>query len=322
MSLRHTPSATRRFTVAALAVATIAAPSLTTAAWSAASPIAATPIAATPTLGISAANARDVGGFRTRSGATVRTGIAYRSNALNTLTDADKQTMIAHRIGTVIDLRSPNEVAANPDGLPPVAYIRRPIWNSGDDFYLAVNRIIAGGPAAQQAALGDGGAAKLMRDYYRWMITSPVSRSALAQTMRDVASSPTPVLFHCTSGKDRTGLLSAVILTAVGVDEQTVRRDYLASNTHLEAGNRAQMAYLVEKGLVADPALFAPILGVQRDFLDASFDQMRRSYGSFDRFLTAGLQLSDRDLRTLRSRLIQRGPSLPFAGSVDSGSAG
>ncbi|RPA02531.1 tyrosine-protein phosphatase [Gordonia sp. OPL2] len=322
MSPRHSPSATRRFTVAALAVATIAAPSLTTAAWSAAAPIAATPTAAAPTLGISAANARDVGGYRTRSGATVRTGVAYRSNALTTLTDADKQTMVARRIGTVIDLRSPNEVAANPDNLPPVAYIRRPIWDSGADFYLTVNRIIAKGPAAQQAALGDGGAARLMRDYYRWMITSATSRSALAQTMRDIGASPTPVLFHCTSGKDRTGLLSAVMLTALGVDQQTVRRDYLASTTYLAAGNRAQMAYLVEKGLVADPALFAPILGVQRDFLDASFDQIRRSYGSFDRFLTAGLQLSDHDLRALRSRLIQRGPTMPFAGSVASGSAG
>lgn len=272
-------------------------------------------------IGISAANARDVGGYATRDGSTVRTGFVYRSNALNTLTDADKQKLVALGITDIVDVRSPNEVAASPDSLPPVRYTKRPIWDPDNDFYLTVNRIIGSGPAAQQQALGGGKAARMMQDYYRWMITDAAARRQVGSTLRDIATSSTPLLFHCTSGKDRTGLISAVLLTALGVPERTVFQDYLASNSRLAASNQAQMKYLVDRGLVTDPALFTPVLGVQRDFLAASFDQIRRSYGSFDRFLDRGLGVDAVTVKALRAKMLRRGGLPPLFGSLDGGSS-
>ncbi|MED5800614.1 tyrosine-protein phosphatase [Gordonia sp. Z-3] len=279
-----------------------------------ATPVASAAPPAGASIGISAANARDIGGYVTRNGSVVRTGVVYRSNALNTLTDVDKQKLTRLGVTHIIDVRSPNEVAANPDNLPPVRYTKRPIWNPADDFYVRVNRIIGAGPAAQREALGSGKAAQMMRDYYRWMVTDPAARHQMGATLRDIATVPTPLLIHCTSGKDRTGLTSAVLLTLLGVPEPAVYEDFLTSNDRLADGNAAQMKALVDHGLVSDPSLFAPILGVQRDFLEASFDQMRRSYGSFQRYLSRGLGLDIPTIRALSTRMLRHRipPELPI----------
>ncbi|AZG45985.1 tyrosine-protein phosphatase [Gordonia insulae] len=308
----------RRRTVVRTAAATLAIGLASTAigAIPTATPVASAAPSGAASLGISAANARDVGGYATRTGAIVATGVVYRSNALNTVTDLDKQKLTRLGITHIIDVRSPNEAAANPDNLPPARYTPRPIWNPDDDFYVKVNRIIGAGPVGQREALGSGRAAQMMRDYYRWMVTDPGARHQIGTTLRDIATATTPLLYHCTSGKDRTGLISAVLLTALGVPEPLVYRDYLASNERLAAGNTAQMAALVDHGLVTDPSLFAPILGVQRDFLAASFDQIRRSYGSFGRYLTRGLGLDASTMKALSATMLRRGaaptPSFPL----------
>ncbi|WAC53977.1 tyrosine-protein phosphatase [Gordonia sp. SL306] len=128
----------------------------------------------------------DVG--RDRHAPTVHTGVVYRSNALNTLTDVDKQKLVALGVTDIVDVRSPNEVAASPDGLPPLRYIKQPIRDPDNDFYLTVNRIIGSGPAAQQQALGGAKAVRMMQDYYRWMITDAAARRQVGSTLRDIAT--------------------------------------------------------------------------------------------------------------------------------------
>ncbi|MBF6371004.1 tyrosine-protein phosphatase, partial [Nocardia puris] len=92
--------------------------------------------------------------------------------------------------------------------------------------------------------------------------------------------------------------------SVLGVPDGQIYQDFLASNANLAAGNKALLDNLVAQGLVEDPELWEPILGVQREFLDAAFDQVRRSYGSMDEFLTAGLGLDTATLDALRSALV------------------
>ncbi|MGF6886152.1 protein-tyrosine phosphatase [Nocardia sp. GAS34] len=258
------------------------------------------------TLGIATApNARDIGGYPTQQGGMIRYGQVFRSDALNKLTAADQQALASHNIGTVLDFRSPNEVKAAPDQLPSsISYQALPVWNPSNDFYLQIEKIIDGGPQAQQANLGGGKGVALMSNYYRWMVTDATARAQFATAIKDLAHAPSAVLYHCTAGKDRTGWMTALVMTALGVPRGLIYNDYLASNQYLAASNQAELAALQKAGLVTDPSLLAPILGVQRDFLDAAFDQASRSFGSLDGFLSNGLGIDAATRQALTAKLV------------------
>ncbi|MFI2283530.1 tyrosine-protein phosphatase [Nocardia beijingensis] len=254
-----------------------------------------------------APNARDIGDYPTQGNGKLRTGVVFRTDALDKLTAADQQKLVSSGITAVIDFRSPNESGANPDKLPAsIPTLARPVYDPGNDFYLLVGKAVQGGPAVQQQMLGDGKAAGIMRDYYRWMVTDAGARAQFGTAIRDVANANGPVLFHCTAGKDRTGWMTAILMTALGVPKGQVYKDYLESNDNLAAGNKALMDGLVAKGLVTDPALFDPILGVRAEYLDAAFDQAAASFGSFDRFVSDGLGVDGATLEALRTKLLPR----------------
>ncbi|MGK8523943.1 tyrosine-protein phosphatase [Nocardia asteroides] len=255
----------------------------------------------------SAPNARDIGDYPTQGNGKLRTGVVFRTEALDKLTAADQQKLVTSGITAVIDFRSPTEAGANPDKLPAsIPALARPVYDPGNDFYVMVGKAVQGGPAVQQEMLGDGKAAGIMRDYYRWMVTDATARTQFGTAIRDIADANGSVLFHCTAGKDRTGWMTAILMTALGVPKGQVYKDYLESNDNLAAGNKALMDGLVAKGLVTDPALFEPILGVRAEFLDAAFDQAGASFGSFDRFVSEGLGVDGATLEALKFKLLPR----------------
>lgn len=255
-----------------------------------------------------APNARDAAGngYRIEGNGHVRTGLVFRSDALNTLTSAEQSALRADGVTEVLDLRTAAEISAAPDQLP--SSINH-VAVSIDDTALVntTNAAISGGPAKQVALLGNGKAQQLMVQLYRQMITDATDRRQLATALTDIANTNAPIMYHCTAGKDRTGLVSALLLTALGVPRATVSDDYLQSNTDLKASNDAQIAKLEQAGLVttATAPLLTPILDVDKSYLDASFNQIAQSYGSFDNFLTKGLGLDNTILTKLRQRLIE-----------------
>lgn len=302
-------SHTLRIPMGAMAAALVAfCPVVTATASAAPSVVHMAPSTAvgTRSLDIAAApNARDIGGYPAEHGAKIRYGLVYRSDALAGLTAADEQKLVSLNVGRVIDFRSPNEVASAADKVPPsITYQQLPIWNSSNDFYVEVSKILHGGPTVQQQELGNGRGDRLMRDYYQWLVTDSGTRSELSTALKEIASDPKAVLYHCTAGKDRTGWLTAILMTVLGVPKGQIDKDYLASNQYLAATNQAEIAALEKAGLVTDPSLLTPILGVQQDFLDAAFDQVQRSYGSFDRFVVQGLGVDQGTVAALKTKLL------------------
>ncbi|MGW5382874.1 tyrosine-protein phosphatase [Nocardia sp. NPDC003963] len=220
-----------------------------------------------------APNARDLGGYRTADGRTVRTGIAFRTDQLNNLTPADLAELTRLGVREVDDLRTVYERALGPDRIPAGA---RANWYD----------MIGAAPLPELMSTLAGGS-----DLYRAFITAPGADRAVAGVLRDIAESgadpePGAVLFHCTAGKDRTGWTAAVLLTVLGVDRATVTEDYLLSNHYRAA------------------APGDPVGGVQREWLDAAFDQVARSYGSFDRYVSEGLGLSPAQIEALKQRML------------------
>ncbi|MFG2338293.1 tyrosine-protein phosphatase [Streptomyces yangpuensis] len=254
-----------------------------------------------------AVNVRDLGGYRTWTGGQVRQGLVYRSDALSKLTDADVTTVSGLGLTKVIDFRIPMEVQYDgadrlPAGLSPTA---RPVSDLGL-FGTLVAAIGSGDPVTQEQMLGGGRAEAYMRDIYRTFVTGPENRAQFAATLRELADGRQgPVLYHCTSGKDRTGWMSYVLLRALAVPEETAERDYLASNTFRAAYDARVRAGLKQSGRMQNPDLLIPLQEVRQDYLDSATAQVEADYGSFYGYLTQGLGLDLRTLAKLQDKLVR-----------------
>lgn len=251
-----------------------------------------------------AANARDIGGYRTANGFTVRYGQVFRSDALIKLNDAELAKLANLGVDTAADLRTDFEVNLNgPDKVPAgTDVLRVPVSDGG--MYAKLNEVIASkDPVKQAEALGNGKAEQLLIDANKSFVSDASQRRQFAAVLKKIAAGET-VLYNCSAGKDRTGWMTAIILSAVGVDRATVTQDYLLSNTYLKASNDRTKMGLKYAGLMQNPDLLDPLLGVQKQYLDAAFDQVATQYGSFDRFLRDGLGLDGRTLAQLKLRLL------------------
>ncbi|MFI6791619.1 tyrosine-protein phosphatase [Nonomuraea sp. NPDC050383] len=157
-------------------------------------------------------NFRDLGGYRTRDGRVLRWGRLYRADSLAKLRGADWDRFVELGVRTVIDLRYPWEIAAK-------GRVRR---LDG----LAYHNLSVEHRPYDQAALGpDVDPARFLADRY-----AEVAYDGAAELRRALeiiaADDNAPLVFHCASGKDRTGLLAALVLALAGVDEETIVADF------------------------------------------------------------------------------------------------
>ncbi|WP_455361031.1 tyrosine-protein phosphatase [Streptomyces sp. SYSU K21746] len=254
-----------------------------------------------------AVNVRDLGGYHTYGGRTVRYGQVYRADALSELTDADLVTLSGLGLKQVVDFRVPLELQYDgADRLPAgLEVTSRPVTDSG--LYGQLMAAIGSrDPVKQEEILGDGKGAAFMRGVYRTFVTNPENRAQFGATLRDLADRrETPLLYHCTSGKDRTGWTSYVLLRALGVPAATAERDYLASNTYRAAHDAKVRAGLKQAGLMQNPDLLIPVQEVRTEYLEAALAEVEREYGSLYGYLRNGLGLDLRTLAKLQARLVR-----------------
>jgi protein-tyrosine phosphatase len=240
-------------------------------------------------------NARDVGGYRTKDGKWVRMGMLYRTDQLNLLSDADLGVLSALKIRMVCDLRTDDERKSGPDRLPPFA---RPliadVTGANPNSVLAdilkkPNMVRDAGPEKME---------KAMADVYRQLVNTKTAQDAYTSMFQRLADPAwLPGLFHCTAGKDRTGWATAVFLSIMGVPRETIMADYLASNALLTEKNKRAL------DAMPDPAMrtaMEPLTGVREVYLNAAFEEVEKSFGTMDNYLTKGLRLDDKTQRLLR----------------------
>lgn len=265
-----------------------------------------------------AVNVRDLGGRPTRDGARVRHGLVYRGDHLGKLTDADLLTLAGLGLARAVDLRIPTEVGHDgADRLPAgVAAVSRPVTDNGL-FGQLTAAIGSRDPVRQEQMPGGGRAAVFMADVYRTFVTDAANRAAFGRTLRELAAPGSgPALHHCTSGKDRTGWASRLLLRLVGVPERFATEDYLASNAFRAAHDARVREGLRQDGLMRDPEPIVPLQEVRREYLDAALAEVGAGYGGLYRYVTAGLGLDPRALAALRKRLVRltRGAARPERG--------
>jgi protein-tyrosine phosphatase len=208
------------------------------------------------------ANARDVGGLRTESGTAVQPLRLLRTARLNRLTDDDREWLASIGLRTVIDLRQPFEIQSWPDAL-------------GD---LRVERVNT--PPSLEGQ--DSGT---FFDLYLSMVDDG---AAFAGAVRALARpGGLPALVHCTAGKDRTGLLVAMVLDVLGVEEKAIVADYLLSNERL----------------AANPGDVKFEFPIREELMTGSLAYTRERFGSVEQYLLAH-GVTAEELATLRAELL------------------
>jgi protein-tyrosine phosphatase len=217
---------------------------------------------------VNAYNFRDVGGLRARDGAEVRSGRLYRSDTLHRIDERDAATLGALGIRTVIDLRRPREIAA--DGrIPQLAGMG---WHN----LHPVHREWDFGRYDEVT-----GAARYLADRYLDMVAEGVA--GLAGAVRLIADDRhAPVVVHCMAGKDRTGVLVALVLSLLGVDDAVIATDYARSDT---VQGRISARWRLDHPDPAAPQLPAHVLASPPQAMLLFLADLRAHYGSVSQCL-------------------------------------
>ncbi len=255
-------------------------------------------------------NFRDVGGHRTRGGGVVRRGLLYRSTALHRASPGAVEALEALGIRTVFDLRTAGErdVWPEADRLPAGAtYVVADVLRDADtpEARPAEMRALLADPERVQAMLGSGRGERMFLARYREFVNLTSGRQAYHRVLADLATpGTTPAIVHCMTGKDRAGWSVAVLLLLLGVPEEAVVEDYLASNAALTGLHAEMTDEWVADG--RDPALLEPMLGVRVEYLEAALDEVRRGFGSIDGYVESGLAIGPMTRRRLVATFVER----------------
>ena len=233
------------------------------------------------------ANARDLGGYPAGDGRETRWGAVVRSDSLAALTPAGRDALVAYGVRTVVDLRLPAEIAAHPN----------PFAEPGDHGVAYTNVSILD-PAA-----GFPPDTITLAENYLWSLDR--FRALVATAMAAIATAPEGgVLIHCAAGKDRTGLIAALLLALVDVPDRTVAADYALTAECLRPRDQAWLENGPGERAEREALLvrYAPTAEVMLEVLD----DLSERYGGVEPYLLeAGVTAAD--IARLRARLLVDG---------------
>lgn len=242
-------------------------------------------------------NTRDIGGYRASTDihTTVRRGVAFRSDNLYELSDRDLAAMDALGISSVFDFRSDREVDNQPSRLWPRVdnHVHVPITSGEADGKGFIELVTSG-------ELVEVTEADVAETYIRILEQcGPQFEPVFAA----IAARTSPVLFHCTAGKDRTGLATALLHGVCGVSRQDIIDDFTLSNRYrLPTRLDVLRPRFAAMGVDIEPLI--PALAAPDSAMTAALDHLEERYGDFDKYLTGPVGMSSETVGLLRTALL------------------
>jgi protein-tyrosine phosphatase len=242
-----------------------------------------------------ARNLRDLGGYPTRSGRLVRRRLVFRSDRLSGLTDADCARLAELGIRTVVDLRYDAEVSEHPNRLWPTVerHERVPMAAELAKERSFLDRVLGG----EITAITDDDVAQSYLDML------DTHAEGFARVVRFVLVGR-PTLFHCTAGKDRTGLCAMLLLGTLGVADEVVLDDFTRSNEHRSERRIAELRDdFAARGL--DVEAFRPALSAPRPAMERAMAWLSDEVGGPERYLLEVAGLGEDEIAALRQLLVE-----------------
>ena len=240
-----------------------------------------------------ASNFRDLGGYTTKDGHHDKWDKVFRSADISKLTDEDLSVLKNKHIGYVVDLRGTDESKKAPDHL-----------NANTDYILC--------PAGSDASLNDwmksvatmkSGGDSMMKAYYMKTEFLADRYKPFFNKLIDLPDNDA-LLVHCTAGKDRTGIGSALLLYALGVPYETIMSDYLATNYYRKSDNEKMIHSMVQY-MHVDEGVAKDLSSAKKEYLDETFNAIKLQYGSVENFLKGPLGLDDEKVNILKKKFLE-----------------
>lgn len=250
-------------------------------------------------------NFRDLGGYQTTDGHTVKWGKLYRSGVLAGLTEQDYQYIDELDIKTVVDFRANSERNSEVTNwqASPVTVIQKDYEMDFD--FSEMGKLLRRPDLSKEMLEG------MMAQFYPKILDDQKQNyTAMFDTL---VKSDDGLLFHCTAGKDRTGVSAVLVLTALGVDKQTAIDDYLATNQYLDAkalmpknntDMDPKMAAMMKMFASLPPEVAQPLVGVTQPLIEAAIAKMEAQHGTILNYIQQELHVSDDDLLVLRQKYL------------------
>jgi protein-tyrosine phosphatase len=246
-------------------------------------------------------NFRDFGRYGTTDGREVSAGKLFRAAHLNRVSDEELDQIADLDIGLLVDLRYKPERERQPNR----------VWGTGPRRTLEFTP--ANGAPAHKVAPHEAfiehelteaeDARRYMQSSYRARPDDPGFRSIFKDTLHHMVETGEPILIHCAAGKDRTGTLAALILTALGVNDETILADFMLTMeaVDVEAFLQPAAQMMSERfGKPIDPEALRPMFGVEESYLQEALTTM----GERDAYLRDALNIGEAERAELRARYL------------------
>jgi len=244
-------------------------------------------------------NFRDLGGYETIHGQRVKWRKIMRCGHLAALSDADIDTLDVIGINKIHDFRRKEEQAQSPSCAIRAEFI--------DDYQISVGDISRFWEFLFDGALTAEASHQLVVNSYRSCIDSVIP--AFSRFMRGIVDNVEGAsVFHCSAGKDRTGMAAALILSALEVPRETIIADYMLTIQHYDS---SKLIAIVEGHLRSakveswDRDWLIPYCSVHEDNIVAFLDAIDARYGSVGNYLTTALGMSDTDIEKMKAHYLE-----------------
>ena len=255
-------------------------------------------------------NFRDLGGYPTEDGKTVKWGQVYRSGVMHELTSNDYDYLSSIGVKVICDFRESDEREREPT-----------VWGAGDVDYLTFADPAESDPASNPLftallspdATPEDVAAGMAKGYVH---IAKDESEGYTQMFDRLAAGEIPLTFNCSAGKDRAGTAAALVLTALGVPRDIIVHDYSLSDDYVDY-MEAFMNDEAREAALADPEnpyafLFQlpiekvePLLESRPMYIEATFNALEAEYGSVMAFIQNELDVTDAELSSIRSALLK-----------------
>ncbi|WP_157001853.1 tyrosine-protein phosphatase [Agromyces laixinhei] len=251
-------------------------------------------------------NFRDTGGMPLTTGGSTRSGVLFRCDALSNLTASGLDALAATDIGVIVDFRTPVERQAAPDRIPttrPFQVVELALLEGA--MAEMTTKAVPGGASSPELVARALASLPTLGELYLGMLQHGATQ--FAEVARLIAAStddaPTAALVHCTAGKDRTGVATALMLDAVGVERSAVVADYAASQGNLAGPWADGMLHSISSlGVPLTPGLRTLLTGTPPEAIEQALAWTDRQHGGSAGYLLSG-GLSETELAALRTRL-------------------
>ena len=255
-------------------------------------------------------NARDLGGIKTKYG-TVQANRLIRSGHLSIASAEDVQTLEKHNLKRIIDLRTPTEIQNHPDvEIPNVDYKNISILSAttfgisyetlnGQEISVkleaGIERMIKRGEMPMDH----------MRILYRLFAKDDFSHTGYGDFIKTLANEPVDgaTLWHCTSGKDRCGTCTALVLHCLGADKDQIMADYMLTNEQVLSHSESILAKVRPYVSPDRLTLVQSMLLVEQSYLESFWEEIESLHGSIDAFV-AKCGVTKRDIENLRKNYL------------------